>query len=413
MCGNKFLLNTIIYENRAEKFLPLTDMRSVFDLRCGAFSFRQRWEKQLTRKALILPRLELLELYREKEAETLFSSVKSGRYLFCNGRALIDNSLQIDEQSDASEVGYSTINNEIIYALLSHKEAQSWLDSGFDETVLDGIKQRPLEMPVLQNPWDLLVHNPMQLERDYAEFFVRQNDMPQLPKGVLNGGGQIFIGNQVELGVGCILDASHGPIIIDDFVRIFPGAILMGPVYIGRNSQIKAGAKIYEGCSFGEFCKVGGEVEETIIQGFSNKQHDGFLGHALLGEWINLGAGTNNSDLKNNYSTIKIWQNGKMQNSGQQFLGAIIGDYSRVGIGATLNTGTVIGIGCNLFDSGFFPKYVQPFSWGTPQKIEPYRIDKLLETIVKVKSRRQQILMASEKNRLFTLYRRQFPQAEI
>jgi len=159
-------------------------------------------------------------------------------------------------------------------------------------------------------------------------------------------------------------------------------------------------AKIYEGTSIGEYCKIGGEVEESIFQGYTNKQHDGFLGHSYLGEWINLGADTNNSDLKNNYSPVKVTINGKEIDSENLFVGLIMGDHSKTGINTMFNTGTVVGVGCNIYGGDFPPKYLPSFMWGNSKKMKEHDFKKFLQTTERVLTRRDKKLTPNTKEML-------------
>jgi UDP-N-acetylglucosamine diphosphorylase/glucosamine-1-phosphate N-acetyltransferase len=195
---------------------------------------------------------------------------------------------------------------------------------------------------------------------------------------------------------GVVLDAEGGPIYIGKKAKVFPNAVIEGPAFIGDGSMIKIGAKIYENTSIGEVCKVGGEVEGSIIHSYSNKQHDGFLGHAYLGMWVNLGADTNNSDLKNNYGSVRVMINGEEVNSGSMFVGLTMGDHSKAGINTMFNTGTVVGVSSNVFGAGFPPKYIPSFAWGGAEGIETYDIARALEVAQRVMGRRKMQLSGAE-----------------
>ncbi|MBI4810593.1 MAG: transferase, partial [Ignavibacteriales bacterium] len=205
----------------------------------------------------------------------------------------------------------------------------------------------------------------------------------------------IIIGKGSKIKPGAVLDAEKGPIIIGINVTIMPNAVIEGPVFIGDNSIIKIGAKIYHGTSIGKWCKVGGEVEASIIQSYSNKQHDGFLGHSYLGSWINIGADTNTSDLKNNYGTVRVYVNGKMIDSGLQFVGLTMGDHSKSGINTMFDTGTVVGISSNIYGSGFPSKFIPSFAWGGEKQFTAYDLEKSIDTMKKVMARRNVNLTAS------------------
>ena len=217
----------------------------------------------------------------------------------------------------------------------------------------------------------------------------------------------IWIGKDAKIKPGVIIDASDGPVILDENALIMPNAVLVGPVYLGKNSMIKVGAKIYKGTSIGPVCKVGGEVEETIFQAYSNKQHDGFLGHSYIGEWVNIGAGTTNSDLKNNYRNVEVYfyPSGKKVDSESKFVGTFIGDHTKTGINSTINTGTVVGVGCNLFGRELIKDFIPSFRWGEGSELTEYQEDKFLETVKIVKQRRNLKLTKNEKE-LYTNIRK-------
>jgi UDP-N-acetylglucosamine diphosphorylase/glucosamine-1-phosphate N-acetyltransferase len=197
-----------------------------------------------------------------------------------------------------------------------------------------------------------------------------------------------------------VLDAEEGPIHVDRDVVIEPNAVLQGPCYIGPRAVIRAGATLRPGTSIGPVCKVGGEVEGSIIHGYANKQHHGFLGHSYVGEWVNLGAGTVTSDLKNTYGTIRVSINGVGVESGQHFLGAIIGDHSKTGIGTILPTGGVIGVAANVFAGGPIPKFVPSFAWLTEAGLTGYRVEKAVHIARIVMGRRDEELTAVEQQLL-------------
>ncbi|MDZ7763050.1 MAG: hypothetical protein U5K00_01300 [Melioribacteraceae bacterium] len=185
-----------------------------------------------------------------------------------------------------------------------------------------------------------------------------------------------------------VLDASEGPIFIDDDAQIFPNSYIVGPVYIGKKSLVKANTQIYHDTTIGPVCKVGGEIENSIIHSYSNKQHEGFLGHAYLGSWINIGASSNNSDLKNDYGKIKVLLNGNEIDTGLQFVGLIMGDHSKCAINSAFNTGTIVGVSCNIYGAGFPDRYIPSFSWGGSEGFREYHLRKAVEVakIVQVTS---------------------------
>lgn len=207
---------------------------------------------------------------------------------------------------------------------------------------------------------------------------------------------EIYIGKSVRIYPNVVLDASEGPIILNKNVKIMPQATIIGPCYIGANSTIKIGAKIYEKTSIGEFCKIGGEVENTIFQGFSNKQHEGFIGHSFISEWVNMGADTNNSDLKNTYGNVSLRYRDELVDTKSMFMGLLCGDHTKTAINTRFNTGTTVGIAGMIFNSDFPPSHVKSFSWGGAKDSPVYKVSNAVETARIVMQRRQRELSEIE-----------------
>ena len=205
----------------------------------------------------------------------------------------------------------------------------------------------------------------------------------------------IFVDKSAIIEAGCILDGSKGPIILGKNVIIESGSILKGPLFIDNNSIVSNGSKLKGNNLIGPHCKVGGELTNTIFHGYSNKVHDGFLGDSYIGEWVNLGANTNNSNLKNNYGHIKFNFSNRFINTKRTFLGVMIGDFTRTGISTMINTGSYFGLGCNIFGGGFQEKYIKSFSWGRDSIVE---FDKLITTIKIMKDRNPEIYEGIKEN---------------
>jgi UDP-N-acetylglucosamine diphosphorylase/glucosamine-1-phosphate N-acetyltransferase len=243
---------------------------------------------------------------------------------------------------------------------------------------------------LLSFPWQIVEENPVAIEDDFQKSpFRGQSEESIVYPGVkMVGEENIFIGESSVIRPGVVLDASSGPVIISDGTTVMPNATILGPVCIGAGSIVKSGAKILEGTSIGNTCKIGGEVDQTVFGAYTNKQHDGFIGHSYIGEWVNIGAGTNNSDLKNNYSAVRMWSAGMIRETGRQFLGLIMGDHSKTGIGTLFNSGTVVGFNCNIYGSTIIDKFVPSFSWGQGGNMIEYKLDKALLTAQVVMERR-------------------------
>lgn len=262
------------------------------------------------------------------------------------------------------------------------------------------------ECVMINRLWDVLDLNPRLITDDLYYFQHYSNIRLELYPGVMTKNSDyIRIGKNVSIAPFVYIDASEGPVIIDDNAKIMSHSFIIGPTYIGKNSTIKGGAKIYHNTVIGEYCKVGGEIEATTFQGYSNKQHDGFLGHSFISEWVNLGAGTNNSDLKNNYSEVKL-DYAKADNitTGKQFLGLFIGDHSKSAIATRFNTGTLCGICSNIFTDKFPPKKISSFSFGGNLDSPLCELDKTLKTCEKVMNRRNKKLTNAEKELLKRQY---------
>ena len=267
-----------------------------------------------------------------------------------------------------------------------------------------GIKKEEIaDVKLIKYPWDLVHHNGSQLVSDFK---VLTGGKPQILGKVYEGvhlinPSQIHIAEGAKVKPGVVLDAEEGPIYISKNVKIMPNAVMEGPAFIGENSVIKVAGKIYENTTIGETCKVGGEVEESIIHAYSNKQHEGFIGHAYLGEWVNIGADSNNSDLKNDYGNVKVYNDGALVDTGSQFVGLTMGDHSKCGINSMFNTGTVISVCCNVFGAGLPPKYIPAFGWGgASDGIVTYKMEKALQVAKRVMARRK-IALSDASEQLF------------
>jgi UDP-N-acetylglucosamine diphosphorylase / glucose-1-phosphate thymidylyltransferase / UDP-N-acetylgalactosamine diphosphorylase / glucosamine-1-phosphate N-acetyltransferase / galactosamine-1-phosphate N-acetyltransferase len=239
---------------------------------------------------------------------------------------------------------------------------------------------------VLERVWELVLANPDQVADDIRDRFPAHRPA-QLPPGVHRiGDGIVVVGSGARIEPGVVLDTRGGPIWLDEGAEVRAFTRLAGPAYVGRGSRLLGGP--IEAVSIGPVCRVRGELAESICLGYTNKQHDGHIGHAYLGRWVNLGAETTNSDLKNNYGTIRVWTPAGETDTGMIKLGSLIGDHVKTGIGLLLNTGTVIGAGSNLYGAAMPPRFVPPFSWGSGVELTEYRADKFLDVAERAMSRR-------------------------
>jgi UDP-N-acetylglucosamine diphosphorylase/glucosamine-1-phosphate N-acetyltransferase len=257
---------------------------------------------------------------------------------------------------------------------------------------------KDLDARMITYPWDLVRLNGEEIDRDFARLGGAAIEA-DIPEGVhLVNQEAIRLGRGVSLGPGVVIDASRGPVLMEEDAEVMANASLAGPLSIGRGSIIKMGARIYGETTIGPVCKVGGEVGESIIHGYSNKQHGGFVGHSYLGEWVNIGAGTDTSDMKNNYSTVRLSVGGESVDSGEAFVGLFMGDHSKCGIGTTFNTGSIAGACCNIFGAGFPPKYIPSFSWGGSSGFSEHDLEKAIETARTAMARRDRKLDSAGEN---------------
>lgn len=375
---------------------PLVFNRPVYDLLCGTSTLKEKILRSYGNVSYSLhtrPYLKALVEYQNPGIPV--NRIDDNYCLFLNGRIIAPSNLSeilpLIETEDKVYVNEETV----VAAYLSGerlKKRKSFLNDLFSITDFEGVPIKIIDIKCAKYIWDLMNLNG-NLIKDEAEFFIndsRNNYVNILPPSVHTIEPEnIFIGKNANVKPGVVLDASNGPIIIDEDVEIFPNAVIEGPSYIGKGSKIKSCATIYENVTIGKICKIGGEVEQSVFMPYSNKQHSGFIGHAYIGSWVNLGADTNNSDLKNNYSPVKATIGGQEIETGLQFLGLMMGDHSKSAINTMFNTGTVVGFSCNIFGAGFPDKYIPSFSWGGAEKMITYDLKKSMETAKVVMARRK------------------------
>jgi len=375
---------TIIFDDHARaNFHPLTLTRSTGDLRCGILKLRQRLEATFCQDDDPVIALDaiLQPLYTERHPDWQINTLPGQKAkLYINSRLVLTEEAisAIQALPDNSALKYQ---NTVVAARTAA--------TGTDK--LDQIPATSCDLQLYNNLSDLIHDNARMIKWDFEHFFFERDNFFETEPGVtVLDPYNIWIADNVSLAPGVVIDASEGPVVLDEGSRVMANSVLMGPLYLGKGSLVKVGAKLYGSTSIGPVCKIGGEVEGCIIQAYTNKQHDGFLGHSYLGEWINLGAGTNNSDLKNNYKPVSYYSYpaASKVDSCSQFLGCLIGDHSKTGISCSINTGTVIGVGCNLWGTDLISDYIPSFSWGNATTLQAYRFDAFCATAGTVKARR-------------------------
>jgi UDP-N-acetylglucosamine diphosphorylase/glucosamine-1-phosphate N-acetyltransferase len=398
----------VIFEDAGwRRLYPITLSRPTFDCRVGVATLGRRLTLQLGRRDLkrvdFLCREQLRPGVEREYAGHGVNRAAGDDVLFLNGRLLCLGDAITDLHTLLDKAVAVQRNGELVAARVTGAAAAAFaadlaraLESGEpapfprDHTVAGA----PEGVRLAGHLWDLVAWNAEVLEDDFE--WANQPQLQRLPD--VAPGAQLLHKERIlgrenaRVEAGAILDASGGPIILGEGARVMHNAVVLGPAFIGPRSLIRFGAKIEGPVSIGPACKVGGEVEGSILQGYANKQHDGYLGHAYLGAWTNLGAATNNSDLKNNYGTVRVWTPDGEVDSGSQFVGLFMGDHSKSAIGTLFNTGTVVGFSCNVFGTGFPPKHLPSFTWGGVQTSERYDVEKALAVARAVMSRRQVVM---------------------
>lgn len=332
-----------------------------------------------------------MEIVAEDNSGISINNFDDDSCLFVNGRWLPEN--KGIEELDFSEECIYYAGCEVLAAFLK-KENIIKLDFSkplcFPKELFSKVKEKHVEANLIHYPWELVNHNQAQITADFNLLGQGGEVSGEIYESVaLMNKRNIYVGANSKIKPGVVIDAENGPVYISKNVTIMPNAVIEGPAFIGYSSIIKTGAKIFEGTSIGEVCKVGGEVEESIIHSYSNKQHGGFLGHAYLGQWVNLGADTNNSDLKNNYGPVKVYINGQTVDSKSIFVGLFMGDHSKAGINTMFNTGTTVGLMSNVFGAGFPPKHFPSFSWGGSAGVVEHDLEKAIASAKKALARRK------------------------
>lgn len=366
-------MNYILFDgNVRNQLLPFTFTRPVADIRVGILTIREKWEKHLRFTTTSITEDYLSEKYPMVELE----------------RNILINASFIPSENLAKMVEELSENE----AIFCDDEPIAFFSSEGQNVNFDSYNiTRYSHQDVLriEHTWDIFSKNHEAIQRDF-ELLTKGRDSQPIPEtSVAFNRDNIFIEEGAKLAF-CSLNATDGPIYIGKDAEVMEGALIRGPFALCDHATVKMGAKIYGGTTVGPHSKVGGEVNNSMIFGFSNKGHDGFLGNSVIGEWCNLGADTNNSNLKNNYAEVRLWdyETEGFARTGLQFCGLMMGDHSKCGINTMFNTGTVVGVSANIFGSGFPRNFVPSFSWGGNAGMSTYLTKKAFEVAKVVMSRR-------------------------
>ena len=337
------------------RFAPLTLTRPVGNLRMGILTNDERWK-------MFLPDAQI-GFMTEKYLSKKFSSVENG-----------------------IRVNSAVIPNEDFVAAVMHLEKNTALYLNEMFLAENGVASAKIQFKgdvpmIIENRWDLYQKNDLVLKADFDLITAgRKSQKISKSNTIIGSSDLIFleVGAKVEAS---ILNTSTGPIYIGKDAEIMEGSIVRGPLAMCEHSALKLGTKIYGATTLGPHCKVGGEVNNSIFQAYSNKGHEGFVGNSLIGEWCNLGADTNTSNLKNNYGNVSTYsyESEKEEKTNVQFMGLTMGDHSKCGINTMFNTATVVGVSCNIYGADFPPKFIHSFSWGGSAGFVPFKLDKAIE----------------------------------
>ncbi len=366
-------MNYILFDGDVRnRLLPFTYTRPVADIRIGILTIREKWEKRLGATTTTVTEEYLEEKYPMVELE---------QNIMINASFLpTDELVELVKNLKEKE---AIFKDEDVIAFHT-SESQEEID--FEE-----YKQIEFERELLQikNTWDIFSLNDKALQEDF-DFITKDRTSEPIPETVqCIGKENIFIEKGAKLTF-AILNAEDAPIYIGKDAEIMEGCLVRGGLAMCEHSILKLGAKIYGATTLGPYVKVGGEVSNSVIFGYSNKGHDGFLGNSVIGEWCNLGADTNNSNLKNNYAEVKLWsyETERFAKTGLQFCGLMMGDHSKSGINTMFNTGTVVGVSSNVFGSGFPRNFIPSFSWGGASGFTEFKTNKAFEVAQQMMKRR-------------------------
>lgn len=371
-------MNIVLFDYKREAFFPLTFTRPISDLRIGIVTIKDKWESYYNYNNVSVKTEDYLQ---EK-----FPIHLSEMNLWINAQVLPNQHL-VDEINNLG-VGELLVKSETPIAFKAEEFA-------FETHIR---KQINADCQLLENNCDIFTLNGEEIKNDFERITKGKTSQKLDESSIKVGDYPLFIeeGAKVECAY---INCNEGPIYIGKNAEIMECCIVRGPFAMGEGAVLKIGAKIYSNTTIGPFSKVGGEVNNVVFMGYSNKGHDGFLGNAVIGEWCNFGAGSNNSNLKNNYAEVKLWDyiTERFQNTRLQFCGLIMGDHSKCGINSMFNTGTVVGVSANIFGAGFPRNFVPSFSWGGASGFTTYKTEKAFEVVDKVMQRRNKSFNEVEK----------------
>ncbi|WP_415371616.1 GlmU family protein [Patiriisocius sp. Uisw_047] len=366
-------MNYILFDGAVrDQLLPFTFTRPVADIRVGILTLREKWEHMLGTTTTTITEDYLVDKFPMVEMEEnvmINASFIPSEHMIALIEGLLENQAVFYE--DEPLAFFAKEGEEVDF------DSYEVVQYTYDDVLR------------IEHTWDIFAKNGDAIARDFALLTEGRTSQPIPEKTVAFNESQIFIEEGAKLSL-CSLNAEGGPIYIGKHSEIMEGAMIRGPFALCDNATVKMGAKIYGPTTIGPHCKVGGEINNSVLMGYSSKGHDGFLGNSVLGEWCNLGADTNNSNLKNNYAEVRLWdyETEGFAHTGLQFCGLMMGDHSKCSINTMFNTGTVVGVSANIFGSGFPRNFIPSFSWGGSAGMTTYKTNKAFEVSKIVMERR-------------------------
>lgn len=379
--------NIILADNAEARLslLPLTFTRPIARLLTGLFTIEERWQRYLPGEYSYLTADYLSEVFPLRTS--------GDDNLIIDSRVIADR--QLAEAVAALRMGEGLMAGDVLVARRGAVEGQP-----------EGIRKYEGPVTVINRPFDVFLTNGAALEADFTEMTRGCTSQPLPPSCMVIGdASRLFIEEGATVS-GAVINVETGPVYIGRGATVMEGACMRGPIAVLDHSSVNMGAKIYGATTIGPHSKVGGELNNVVIIGYSNKAHDGFLGNAVIGEWCNLGAGSTASNLKNDYTEIKLWNyaSRRFQRTGLQFCGLIMGDHSKAGINTMFNTATVIGVGVNVHGTGFPRNFVPSFSDGSAAGFSEQPLQKFLDVAARVMARRDRTLGEAEVRMYEALY---------
>ena len=369
-------MNYILFDGPfRENLLPLTFTRPVAEIRIGIDTIREKWEYYLKSKISILTQAYLAKKFPVHSAD---------ENVFINASVLPNTDLV--NEINLLEEGKVLKHDELTIAFKMNKKVVDNFD--FEGGLIP--VELVAELDLIENSWDIFAKNDKYLKLDFERLTKGRQSQTLSGSNFVRGDKSLIFLEEGAVVEFAFLNTEAGPIYIAKDAEVMEGSKIRGPFALGEHSILKMDAKIYGATTIGPHCKVGGEVNNSVLFGYSNKGHDGFLGNAVIGEWCNLGADTNNSNLKNTYEEVKLWSYSEKRfvKTSLQFCGMIMGDHSKTGINTMFNTGTVVGVSCNIYGSGFQRNFIPSFSWGSPLGMKSFNLKKAFQVADAVFKRR-------------------------